>query len=411
MTGQRVHEYVTYGGLATSAGPFSCRGTTLHGFLLEGDGDCIRGLCEKVFAAPSGDRIRVQPFGHHVMLTFGIVRRLSSMTFPFSQMGDATEKQVGLWIPVTVSQRTTNGPAQSWLAWFVPYMWVDNPLSLSGGREVYGYAKNWGWINGPEVQRPMRLLLSVYGGNFRAGAPAGKHSLITVRATQRRGSTDTQREWHDFGRALAQHTGEVGAEATKIIREGANVSERLVGALMRGHGPRQIFLKQFRSPSDGDRASSQQIVEAAAKIKRLTPTPRLEEFYVDVRHLDSHPLARDLGIGSQPTRLAFRVNMDFVLEAGRVLWDAHVASLPQVAPTGDLERLVSGLAVGLRSVPGMSRLIASAEALLRVGAGLLAPPPAEVRPEPTRELRGVVTRRPLTRTGPRGTVGTGRRRV
>ena len=26
-------------------------------------------------------------------------------------------------------------------------MWVDNPLSLAGGREIYGYNKNWGNIN------------------------------------------------------------------------------------------------------------------------------------------------------------------------------------------------------------------------------------------------------------------------
>ena len=35
-----------------------------------------------------------------------------------------------------------------------PIMWVDNPLSLAGGREIYGYNKNWGQIGSAEGRRP-----------------------------------------------------------------------------------------------------------------------------------------------------------------------------------------------------------------------------------------------------------------
>jgi hypothetical protein len=57
-------------------------------------------------------------------------------------------------------------------------------------------------------------------------------------------------------------------------------------------------------------------------VKRISGRPLLSEFKFKLHPLDSHPIADELGVQDQTTRLAFEVEMDFVLEDGRVLWQA-----------------------------------------------------------------------------------------
>ena len=55
-------------------------------------------------------------------------------------------------------------------------------------------------------------------------------------------------------------------------------------------------------------------------VKRISGRPLLGEFEFTLHHLDSHPVGRELGVQSQVTRLAFEIEMDFVLDDGQVLW-------------------------------------------------------------------------------------------
>ena len=98
-------------------------------------------LCDKVFATPSNGRVVVRPLGSHVMLSFGAVEKIKPQLEPWCRMGFAREEQAAIWVPVVALRGDGMLPS---LGWFVPYMWVDNPLSLAGGREIYGFNKNQG---------------------------------------------------------------------------------------------------------------------------------------------------------------------------------------------------------------------------------------------------------------------------
>jgi hypothetical protein len=74
--------------------------------------------------------------------------------------------------------------------------------------------------------------------------------------------------------------------------------------------------------SDGERASGQQITDGGVTLKRISGRPLLADFEFTLHELDSHPVAEELGVRSQTTSLAFEVEMDFVLDDGRVLWEA-----------------------------------------------------------------------------------------
>jgi uncharacterized protein with NAD-binding domain and iron-sulfur cluster len=311
--------YVNYGGLATAPSPVACEGATLYSFFLEGDHDRLAELCDRVFGQPSGGAVQLRPLGHHVMLTFGIVEKIEPQREPWSQMGYATERQVAFWVPVIAVERRGDREVAVSLAWFVPYMWVDNPLSLAGGREIYGYNKNWGWIGLPANGAVDRLTLAAYGGDYGKGRPSGRHPLIEV---SRAAAGEVKR-----GGARWGGLGELVDDARGVLRKlhadsPLELPDAIFEDIMRRGGPPQIFLKQFRSVSDGERASEQQITDGTVTVNRISGRPLLSEFQFKLHHLDSHPVAAELGVADQATRLAFEIEMDFVLEDGRVLWQA-----------------------------------------------------------------------------------------
>jgi hypothetical protein len=81
-------------------------------------------------------------------------------------------------------------------------------------------------------------------------------------------------------------------------------------------------LKRTTSGAGGRLAGVQQVVEAPMRITRLHGEALPYAYNLKVERLDSHPLGRELGLEDQRARLAHRVEMDFVVEAGSVLWDA-----------------------------------------------------------------------------------------
>ena len=72
--------------------------------------------------------------------------------------------------------------------------------------------------------------------------------------------------------------------------------------------------------TDGVVASQQQITDGGVKLKNIRGRPLIGEFNFTLHHLDSHPLTKELGVECQTTHLAFEIEMDFVLNDGRVLW-------------------------------------------------------------------------------------------
>ncbi len=312
--------YVEYGGLATCPSPVDCDDSTLYSFFLEADHERLTALCDRVFSQPSGGEVDLRPLGRHVMLSFGNVEKIKPRLEPWCHMGFVTERQVAFWIPVVAVRSHEGVPVAVSLGWFVPYMWVDNPISLAGGREIYGFNKNWGWIDMPADGDVDGLTLDAYGGNFGAGERAGRHRLIEVTRASTGPAARGDVEWEDLG-GLAREVRRVldGGRSELVLSE-LELPDSLFDDIVSRGGPPQIFLKQFRSVSDGERASQQEITDGGVTVKRIRVRPILGDFQFKLHHLDSHPIASELGLQDQPTGLAFEIDMDFVLDDGRVLW-------------------------------------------------------------------------------------------
>ena len=100
---------------------------------------------------------------------------------------------------------------------------------------------------------------------------------------------------------------------------GLEFIEGALADLVTGHLP-EVFLKQFRDIADGKTAALQQIVETKMHVERLKGRPLLNDYEVTIDDFDSQGLGKQLGLVDQTTSFAFQVEMDFVVETGRVLW-------------------------------------------------------------------------------------------
>src|SRR5689334_10532698 len=161
-------DYVEWGALATVPGPLRCLRVRERGFVVEGDAGRLRALCAKLFEAPSGGAVRVEPFGQHLILAWAEATAITSLIPPWDRMGSSPESTLSIWMPV----EREGGD----LALVMAGIYLDNPISLASGREMYGFPKAWGW----PVMGDDACSLDVYGLDYRKGEAPARHPLLSV---------------------------------------------------------------------------------------------------------------------------------------------------------------------------------------------------------------------------------------
>lgn len=309
--------YVDYGSLMTPPAPFHSFDTKLWGFWAQGNEGAIKHLCDKMFTAPTAGVVRARPLSHYVMITWGDIGRVVSATPPYDKRGGVREPQVAIWIPVALRDPTSSHDR---FAMCIPFIWLDNAMSLADGRELFGYPKSWGWPKFPtDGQAKRRWKLDAFGLNYDPDALAGRHPLLEVV----QGDSPVQGVEAELGSLaeVARHAAGSLFDGTTDIAADFGLAESIVSDLFNDRLP-NVFLKQFRSVEDGLSASLQQVVEADYEITRLSARPVLLEHHLTVHQLDSHPVIEELGLESQPLTVAYEVEMDFNVGGGRVLWDS-----------------------------------------------------------------------------------------
>lgn len=312
--------FVQYGSLMTPPAPFASLDTLLYGFWFEADEDKLDALCRKVFAEPSGGAIDYRPLGPNVMVSWGNIGKVVPETPPYDEMGSLQEPQVAIWIPVAITEESSAGDDAPAFGMFVPYIWLDNAMSLATGRELFGYPKAWGWPEFPQEGAEPVWKLDAFGlKTYEPDSKAGRYPLLEVDVGDTLPGDDRELDLLDVAREVAGELfdfedEEVDFPWLRIVRTGIQdlARRRFAG----------VFLKQFRSVEDGLAASQQQIVKVRYQVKRMKARPTLRKHSLTVHQLDSHPVIEELGLTSQTTELAYRCEMDFDVGDGGVVWDA-----------------------------------------------------------------------------------------
>jgi hypothetical protein len=209
---------------------------------------------------------------------------------------------------------------------FVPFIWLDNAMSLATGRELFGWPKAWGVPTFPDESSggPLEWNLDVFGLDYAPDSKAQMHNnLLRVRETTPAGAGEAE-ETLETLEGLARHiAGELLTDDDdNWILPGLEFAETLADDI-KSKTMREVFLKQFRSVEDGTDACLQQVVEATTRVTRMDAAPLLGNYELEVNEVDSHPVTRELGLRSQEIPLAYRVEMDFDVGEGRVLWDSR----------------------------------------------------------------------------------------
>jgi hypothetical protein len=246
------------------------------------------------------------------MLTFGDMKVKSKR----SEVGFVRERHAAFWVMTAAVTRSRGALVGQRLAAFVPSMFVDNPISLVGGREIYGFAKHGARLTFPTDPQADRYAVDAYGGQFGEQEQADYHRLLEVSGPA---NDDTQMWWRTAHEIIDVVGRSVAGDRPDHVSMGITLARDVMEELVH-HTARQVFLRQFRAPDNSEVASPIQVVEAKSAIRNLRGGPLAAGYHFDLHRLDSHPLGDELGLVSQDVPLAFRVQMDFTQEVGAVIW-------------------------------------------------------------------------------------------
>jgi hypothetical protein len=330
--------YVERGGELVTRHPFDANGVHLHAFALPGDPDLLARFCEDTFVIPSGGSERYVPFSPHVLVILAQIDELRSSERPDRFLGAVGETELGLWVPLYDQRRGR-------LVWAIPYLFVDHPAPLLGGREIYGFPKRLAEfrlasddtaVDLPELSGFEVRTLSI--DRFEADARMVDQRVIAGKRVAARAEVDSSWERATAGLASLRSRfarGELSAKrrvAGRPLRErrlsdaldAAGLLARFLALFDVGQVP-VVLLKQFRDAADPRRACYQAIVEVVHEPRGIRGGAVLEDWEIETVDLDGLPLQRELGIvaGIHKPEAAFRLELDFQISLGTVLWEAQ----------------------------------------------------------------------------------------
>lgn len=305
--------YVEYGGRAGAPPPFRSTEGRFRAWLVKGEANLIEQFVERVLNVPAEGAVRYSPIiGEYLLLQTGSFGSVVSEAPGFQGTGFVEEAQISLWVPVWSETREEGGGYRLHsLGMACPFIVVDNPLSLVGGREDYGYPKTLGRFD-PATGVGDPLTVEVFGGDYSPTEKAGWHTLFQISGEAAPAAAP---QWIPLEDAAAHITDDLlGLELPDL-----ELIKKIL-ALLTGKETVQVFLKQFRDTARAGAACYQAVVEAPLEFLSSSVAPALQTWTIAIDALDSHPIARELGVApSQTVRFCLDVRMDMLVEPGQVV--------------------------------------------------------------------------------------------
>jgi len=260
-------------------------------------------------AVRAGEATRFTVLGNSAMLAF-LRSEGAGPSSPTNRVGKMDDRECALFIPLL--QR--DGLRVKLTAW-VPYLFIDRPIGMVMGREVWGYTKSAAVLHLPMDPQPApsyRVTTTILK-RFAPDTVASDEEIVNLRFGAQPGP-ERWRKVDDLLRALLP-------ELTKVP-----------GKLLLGRSLTVVNLKQFRDVADSTRACYQALVECPMEISGHFSAGLLEaqEHELDIFTCDSHDIAAQFGLtgtrrGDLLTVKVGRgawVRMNFTAQHGRVLWQA-----------------------------------------------------------------------------------------
>ncbi|MDQ1632898.1 MAG: hypothetical protein QOC80_2870 [Frankiaceae bacterium] len=365
-------EYVERGGEVVARHPFEAEHAKLYAFPIRADPIKLGQLCDRMFTGPTQGRLDLDPLLDYVVLTFADISAIRSSELPDLNLGYADEREAALWVPLV--ERATGR-----VMWTIAYMFVNRVAAVLGGREIYGFPKQFAdiglWSPGDddpgqaadEANRRFSVTTETLR-EFKSTSKLCPHTLLTLEPSNPEEAMappedvpgqglvapapNRRRSWGaDACRAAAhvvdRSTTDPGSNDSltngtqrlavldSLSRQGKGLAQapddlraavHLFGQLATGSVP-LILLKQFRDVVDPTRACYQAVVEIPENLLHLHGGGWLpQRWRLTIDDLDGVPLYRDLGLPTTETDYegpAFWLDFDFRIGRGSVLWESQ----------------------------------------------------------------------------------------
>lgn len=327
--------FIDRGGSMLLHPPFQQQNSLLFGFFLKADRARLQRLCDRQLNAVARGQYRFEPLSNYVMLTFTRINKDYSLHPEDRAKGWGAEIDTSIWVPVGQYVIKDGQKVLDRIHWTMPYIWVDHPMTILNGRELFGYPKYLGRFEMPT--RPEDAdWFSLDTNAFLTYTPeteAAWHRVLDVRRGSAPGSTPLT-QWASYADLAKGLFGVLRQLDDAVFAETALSAQLLEGLL----SPRlpQLFLKQFPD-GRGERAVYQALVTSPAVINGFRGAgPLLGDYTCTLQAFASEPIAEDLGlvIGPQPVALGFWVDFDFAIEPVEELVNNSVVAPQKVAVLG-----------------------------------------------------------------------------
>ncbi len=276
--------------------------------------------------SPLNQQIRYFPLSDMLMMVVSDIRKGYTLDPNYKKYGYLAEKGVQFFMPIVeCSADGRNGWKAERLAFFIPYIAVDQPYNISIGREELGYPKSMGRIDMPEVPHNAdNFNVEVYGfKQFNEANPEyGKfHPFVNIKKTN---GIIPSGQWQSHNEAWAHIKQHLAAPtASQKIEWGLPFAIHELEDMAEKKLP-LIFLKQFRDIVNPAQACYQAITQGNGFTENFLGGWLLgSEYTVTFNDLDSFPICSDLGIANKMTvSHPFWVHANLKFDTGTVLWRA-----------------------------------------------------------------------------------------
>ncbi|MCG8316371.1 MAG: NAD(P)-binding protein [Pseudomonadales bacterium] len=317
--------------------PFQQQDSLLFGFFVRGDSEKLQRLCDQCLNAVAKGRYQFKPLTNYVMLTFTRISKDYSQHPEDRDKGWGKEIDTSIWVPVGQYVEKDGNLKLDRIHWFSPYIWVDHPMTVLNGREIFGYPKYMAKFEMPESpQNADRFAMQVNAfKDYARDSEAQYYPLMEVTRDQGPDTPEENiEEWKssfEFVKGIFKGLRQLG----DVFNEDVNLLKQILDGLESPYLP-QLFLKQFPD-GDGVNAVYQALTTSPARINGFRSAgPLLGEYELNLHEFASEPIAEDLGleIGKQCIPLAFWVDFDFAIEPPKELVNNSAVNREKIAILG-----------------------------------------------------------------------------
>ena len=276
--------------------------------------------------SPLNQKVRYFPLSEKILLVFSDIKKGYTLDPNYEKYGFLEEKALQIFMPIV---ECTQDAYNNWVAqrilFFIPYIFIDQPFSLSIGREVFGFEKslaNFEFPDSPEKANNFQLNAFGFKQFNKANPEFGKyHPLINIKKTDEKVEEGGWKTHTEAWKHIKQHlytknrNAEFSVGLPFIIHELKDLFNKTLP---------MIFLKQFRDIIDPTKACYQAITEGNGIVDEFLGGWFLgSEYEITIEDMASFPIANDLGLKSKIiVKNPFWTHTNLRFDSGKVLWKA-----------------------------------------------------------------------------------------